>query len=68
VKGTSGNNQNWLIQPTDNGFYKIINANSGKAPEVTLVNNAAIPFRSGSAVDQYDYSGGKNQQSGFVGI
>jgi endoglucanase len=66
--GTGGNNQNWLIQATDNGFYKIINVNSGKALEVTLGNNAAIPFRNGSAVDQYDYSGGKNQQWGFVGI
>jgi hypothetical protein len=64
--GTGGNNQNWLIQPTDNGFYKIINVNSGKALEVTLGNNAAVPFRNGSAVDQYDYSGGKNQQWGFV--
>ena len=66
--GTGGNNQNWLIQPTDNGFYKIINVNSGKALEVTLGNNPAIPFRNGSAADQYDYSGGKNQQWAFVKI
>ncbi|MBB6130649.1 cellulase family glycosylhydrolase [Mucilaginibacter lappiensis] len=66
--GTGGNNQNWLIQPTDNGYYKIINVNSGKALEVTLGTNAAIPFRNGSAVDQYTYSGGKNQQWAFVKI
>ncbi|MFI5137984.1 MAG: cellulase family glycosylhydrolase [Sphingobacteriales bacterium] len=66
--GTGGNNQNWLIQPTDNGFYKIVNINSGKALEVTLGTNAAIPFRNGSAVDQYTYSSGKNQQWAFVGI
>ena len=66
--GTGGNNQNWLIQPTDNGFYKIINVNSGKALEITLGNNPAIPFRNGSAADQYDYSGGKNQQWAFVKI
>jgi len=66
--GTGGNNQNWSIQATDNGYYKIINAFSGKALEVTLGNNAAVPLRNGSAVDQYDYSGGKNQQWAFVGI
>jgi aryl-phospho-beta-D-glucosidase BglC (GH1 family) len=66
--GTGGNNQNWLIQATDNGFYKIINVNSGKALEITLGNNPAIPFRNGSAADQYDYNGGKNQQWGFVKI
>jgi hypothetical protein len=66
--GTGGGNQNWLIQPTDNGFYKIINVNSGKALEVTLGSNAAVPLRNGSAVDQYTYSGGKNQQWAFVGI
>jgi hypothetical protein len=66
--GKGGNNQNWLIQPTDNGYYKIINVNSGKALEVTLGNNAAIPFRNGSAVDQYTYSSGKNQQWAFVKI
>ena len=66
--GTGGNNQNWLIQPTDNGYYKIINVNSGKALEVTLGTNAATPLRNGTAVDQYDYNGGKNQQWGFVKI
>jgi endoglucanase len=66
--GTGGNNQNWLIQPTYDGFYKIINVNSGKALEVTLGADAAIPFRNGSAVDQSDYYGGKNQQWGFVKI
>ncbi|MDP9082052.1 MAG: cellulase family glycosylhydrolase [Bacteroidota bacterium] len=66
--GTGNPNQNWLIQPTDNGYYKIINVNSGKALEVGLGNNAAIPFRNGSAVDQYTYSSGKNQQWAFVHI
>lgn len=66
--GTGGGNQNWLIQATDNGYYKIINVNSGKALEITLGNNPAIPFRNGSAVDQYDYNGGKNQQWAFVKI
>ena len=66
--GTGGANQNWLIQPTYNGFYKIINVNSGKALEVTLGTDPAVPFRNGSAVDQNDYYGGKNQQWGFVKI
>ncbi|SDT44428.1 Aryl-phospho-beta-D-glucosidase BglC, GH1 family [Mucilaginibacter mallensis] len=66
--GTGGANQNWLIQPTYDGFYEIINVNSGKALEVTLGTNPAIPFRNGSAADQYDYFGGKNQQWAFVKI
>jgi aryl-phospho-beta-D-glucosidase BglC (GH1 family) len=66
--GTGGANQNWLIQPTYDGFYKIINVNSGKALEVTLGTDPAVPFRNGSAVDQFDYYGGKNQQWGFVKI
>jgi endoglucanase len=66
--GTGGANQNWLIQPTYDGFYKIINVNSGKALEVTLGTGPAVPFRNGSAVDQLDYFGGKNQQWGFVKI
>lgn len=66
--GTGGNNQKWRIQATDNGFYKVINVNSGKALEVSLGTSAPIPFRNGTTVDQYDYSGGKNQQWGFVKI
>ncbi|BAU54040.1 cellulase family glycosylhydrolase [Mucilaginibacter gotjawali] len=66
--GTGGNNQNWSIQATDNGYYKILNANSGKALEVSLGSNAATPLRNGTSVDQYDYSGGKNQQWAFVKI
>ena len=66
--GTGGANQNWLIQPTYDGYYKIINVNSGKALEVTLGTDAAIPFRNGSAADQFDYFGGKNQQWAFVKI
>ncbi|MGZ3763073.1 MAG: cellulase family glycosylhydrolase [Mucilaginibacter sp.] len=64
--GIGGNNQNWLLQPTDNGYYKVINVNSGKALEVTLGTNPATPLRNGSAVDQSDYIGGKNQQWAFV--
>ncbi|MCR8557208.1 cellulase family glycosylhydrolase [Mucilaginibacter sp. BJC16-A38] len=66
--GSGGNNQNWSIQATDNGYYKILNANSGKALEVSLGSNAATPLRNGTSVDQYDYSGGKNQQWAFVKI
>jgi endoglucanase len=66
--GTGGSNQSWLIQATDNGYYKIINVNSGKALEVTLGTNPATPFRNGTAVDQSTYTGGKNQQWGFVKI
>jgi len=64
--GTGGNNQNWLIQATDNGYYKIINVNSGKALEVASGSSPAIPLRNGSAVDQSDYTGGKNQQWAFL--
>jgi hypothetical protein len=64
--GTGGNNQNWLIQATDNGYYKIINVNSGKALEVPLGTNPATPFRNGTAVNQSDYTGGKNQQWAFL--
>ncbi|WP_183580695.1 cellulase family glycosylhydrolase [Mucilaginibacter sp. X5P1] len=66
--GTGSPNQNWLIQPTYDGFYEIINVNSGKALEVGLGNNAAIPFRNGSVADQFNYFGGKNQQWAFVKI
>jgi len=64
--GTGGNNQNWLIQATDNGYYKIVNVNSGKALEVASGSSPAIPLRNGSAVDQSDYTGGKNQQWAFL--
>lgn len=66
--GTGNPNQNWLIQPTYDGFYEIINVNSGKALEVALGNNTAIPFRNGSVADQNAYFGGKNQQWAFVKI
>jgi len=65
--GTGGNNQNWIIQATDNGYYKIINVNSGKALEVASPSTAAS-LRNGTAVDQSDYTGAKNQQWGFVRI
>jgi hypothetical protein len=61
--GTGGNNQKWLVQPTDNGYFKIINVNSGKALEVKQSS-----LKNGGAVDQSDYTGGKNQQWGFVKI
>jgi len=64
--GTGGNNQNWLIQATDNGYYTIVNVNSGKALEVASGSSPAIPLRNGSAVDQSDYTGGKNQQWAFL--
>jgi endoglucanase len=58
-----------VIYPADNGYYKIINVNSGKALEVTLgTNDPPTPLRNGAKVDQYDYSGGKNQQWAFVKI
>lgn len=65
--GTGGNNQNWKIQATDNGYYKIINVNSGKALEVASTSTATS-LRNGTAVDQSDYLGGRNQQWGFVKI
>ncbi|WP_419789009.1 cellulase family glycosylhydrolase [Mucilaginibacter sp. FT3.2] len=65
--GTGGNNQNWLIQATDNGYFKIINVNSGKALEVASPSTATS-LRNGTAVDQSDYTGAKNQQWGFVKI
>jgi aryl-phospho-beta-D-glucosidase BglC (GH1 family) len=61
--GTGGNNQKWMIQATDNGYYKIINVNSGKALEVS-----ASSLNNGGAIDQRDYNGSKNQQWGFVKI
>jgi aryl-phospho-beta-D-glucosidase BglC (GH1 family) len=61
--GTGSNNQNWLIQATDNGYYKVINVNSGKALEV-----AQSSLKNGGTVDQSDYTGSKNQQWAFVKI
>jgi aryl-phospho-beta-D-glucosidase BglC (GH1 family) len=61
--GTGGNNQKWLVQPTDNGYYKIINVNSGKALEVKQSS-----LKNGGAVDQSDYTGGRNQQWAFLKI
>ncbi|WDF75534.1 cellulase family glycosylhydrolase [Mucilaginibacter sp. KACC 22773] len=65
--GTGGNNQNWILQATDNGYYKIINVNSGKALEV-VSSSTATSLRNGTAVDQSDYTGAKNQQWAFVKI
>ena len=65
--GTGGNNQNWSIQATDNGFYKIINVNSGKALEVSSPSTTTS-LTNGTAVDQWDYTGAKNQQWAFVKI
>lgn len=65
--GTGGNNQNWSIQATDNGFYKIINANSGKALEVSSPSTTTS-LTNGTTVDQWDYTGAKNQQWAFVKI
>ncbi len=59
--GTGGNNQNWLIQPTDNGYYKIINVNSGKALEVS-----GYSLSNGGGVGQWDYNGTTNQQWAFL--
>jgi len=61
--GTGGNNQNWLIQPTDNGYYKIINVNSGKALDLN-----GFSLSDGGTVDQWDFGYGHNQQWAFVGI
>ena len=59
--GTGGNNQKWLIQPTDNGYYKIINVNSGKALEVS-----GLSLSNGGGVAQWDYNGTRNQQWAFL--
>jgi aryl-phospho-beta-D-glucosidase BglC (GH1 family) len=59
--GTGGSNQNWLIQPTDNGYYKIINVNSGKALEVS-----GLSLSNGGGVAQWDYNGTRNQQWAFL--
>ena len=58
---TGGNNQKWLIQPTDNGYYKIINVNSGKALEVS-----GLSLSNGGGVAQWDYNGTRNQQWAFL--
>jgi aryl-phospho-beta-D-glucosidase BglC (GH1 family) len=65
--GTGGNNQNWSIQATDNGYYKIINVNSGKALEVSSPSTTTS-LTNGTSVDQWDYTGAKNQQWAFVKI
>ncbi|GAA3979509.1 hypothetical protein GCM10022210_33240 [Mucilaginibacter dorajii] len=64
---TGGNNQNWSIQATDNGYYKIINVNSGKALEVSSPSTTTS-LTNGTSVDQWDYTGAKNQQWAFVKI
>lgn len=58
---TGGNNQKWMIQQTDNGYYKIINVNSGKTLDLYQLS-----LNNGGVVDQWDYKGGRNQQWGFV--
>jgi endoglucanase len=58
-----GQNQKWSIQITDNGYYKITNANSGIVLDV-----AASSLNNGGALEQWTYSGGRNQQWGFVKI
>lgn len=50
-----GEHQKWKFQLTTNGFYEIVNINSGKALDVGGTVN-------GSICQQYSYWGGENQQ------
>ncbi|EHQ25984.1 cellulase family glycosylhydrolase [Mucilaginibacter paludis] len=61
--GTGGNNQKWMVQATDNGYYKIINVNSGKALEIS-----GASLKNGGLADQSDYNGARNQQWAFLKI
>jgi hypothetical protein len=55
------NAQKWTITALGNGFYKIINVNSGKALE-----DYGFGTANGSIADQWDYNGGVNQQWKFT--
>ena len=50
-------NQNWLLTPTDSGYYKFVSACNGLVLEITGASTA-----NGALVDQYEYSGGAHQQ------
>ncbi|KQM83605.1 hypothetical protein ASE68_10575 [Agromyces sp. Leaf222] len=54
---TNGAEQDWKIQPTDNGYVKVINVNSGQALSISGESTAD----GGNAV-QWPYGGGYHQQ------
>jgi len=55
--GTGALHQQWLVQPTDSGFYKIVSVNSGLVLEI--VGASTI---NGAPVDQSEYASGAHQQ------
>lgn len=54
---TSGQNQMWLLQPTDSGFYQLTAQHSGKALEV-----ASGSTNDGAVVQQWTFRGTAHQQ------
>lgn len=54
-------NEKWYIEPVEDGYYKIISVNSGKALDVLDGSRT-----NGSNVGQFDYNGGDNQKWAIV--
>ena len=56
--GNAQSNQEWQFQPTDSGFFKVINRNApAEAWDVTNVGTA-----NGSLIQLWNFGGGTNQQ------
>ncbi|MGN0596615.1 MAG: RICIN domain-containing protein, partial [Ruminiclostridium sp.] len=58
-----GANQQWIIEPVDGGYYKIINAKTGKSIDVEARSTA-----DNANVLQWDYQGGWNQQWSIIPV
>ena len=52
-----GANQQWILSPLANGYYEIINVQSGKVLDVRSVS-----LNPSAVIQQYDWLGGANQQ------
>ena len=55
--GAGALHQQWLVAPTDSGFYKIVSVNSGLVLEIV-----GASADNGAMVDQSEYAGGTHQQ------
>lgn len=58
-----GNNQKWMITPTDRGYYSVLAQHSGKILEVPGSANT-----NGAPVDQWTRLGGNHQEWAFVRV
>jgi hypothetical protein len=58
-----GNNQKWMLAPTDRAYYGVLGVNSWKVLEVPGASGVE-----GKALGQYSRNGGDHQQWAFVAV